>query len=374
MSRAYLDFNATAPLKPEAKSALVDAMGVSGNPSSTHQDGQAARRLIETARAAVASLVGRPASEVTFTSGATEANNLVISGLLTGRGPEVHILTSAIEHPSVLDPAQRGRVQMVPVTEAGVLDLDALRQRLTEIPSGDPALVSIMAVNNETGVIQPIEEAAAIAHEAGALFHSDCVQAAPHLDLKPSAAASDFITLSAHKLGGPRGVGALVACGNKHLEPMMRGGGQEKRQRSGTEALELIASFGAVCAGQAHHLANSAQLNALKHKIEAEIATIAPMAVIAGVEGPRAPHTSNIILPGVSSEIQVMSLDLAGVSVSAGSACSSGKIAPSAVLTAMGFSDAEAGSAIRVSLGWSSTEHDVDHFLTAYSAMVKRLG
>ncbi len=369
MYRSYLDYNATAPLKPEARQAVLAAMDRAGNPSSVHQDGQAARAILSRARRQAAALAGRSESEVIFTSGATEANNLAISGFAPPAEPK-RILASAVEHPSVLEVSDS--IEPIPVRASGDVDPEALKRRLRD-QDARRTLVSVMAVNNETGVIQPIEELADIAHDAGALFHSDCVQAAPHLELAPLAAVSDIITLSAHKLGGPRGVGALIAKEHVVFTPAQRGGGQERRVRSGTEALEAVAGFGAVCAAQPTYAARGPALLAMRDRMETEVRRIAPNSLIVGADAPRAPHTANIALPGASAETQVMALDLAGVSVSAGSACSSGKIAASHVLTAMGFDAGTAGSAIRVSLGWATEEADIDRFLDAYEKMVHRL-
>ncbi|MBV9861332.1 MAG: cysteine desulfurase [Alphaproteobacteria bacterium] len=360
---SYLDWNATAPLRPEAVAAMTAALGAAGNPSSVHRWGRAARQRIEHAREAVAGLVGAPAGGVIFVSGGTEANHLALLG--AGRP---RLLVSAIEHRSVLD-AVAG-AELIPVDADGVVSLAALEQLLAV--DRRPALVSVMLANNETGVIQPAADIAALAHRHGALFHCDAVQAAGKMALDAAAIGADLISLSAHKLGGPTGVGALVATGAVAVEAQLRGGGQEGRRRAGTENVCGIVGFGAAAATSGRELAAFDRVRALRDRLEAAIASIAPEAVVIGAGAPRLPNTSAIALPGVAAETQVIALDLAGVMVSAGAACSSGKVQPSHVLHAMGAGPELANSAIRVSLGWNSASTEVDHFLEAWAEFYRR--
>jgi cysteine desulfurase len=363
-AESYLDWNATAPLRPEAVAAMSEALRRWGNPSSVHRRGRAARQIIERAREAVAGLLGDvDPSDVIFVSGGTEANHLA----LLGAGRE-RVLVSAVEHDSVRYGVPAAEV--IPVGPAGIIALDELDRLL----GADlrPALVSVMYANNETGVIQPIAEIASIARRHGALFHCDAVQAAGKVTLEVSAIGADLVTVSAHKIGGPPGVGALVVTGRVDLAPLLRGGGQEHRRRAGTENLPGIAGFAAAAA--AAEVAVYERVAALRDGLEAEIAAIAPHAVVLGAKAPRLPNTSAIAMPGVAAETQVVALDLDGVMVSAGAACSSGKVGPSHVLAAMRVAPEIAASTIRVSLGWSSTEAEIDHFLRAWTALYRRCG
>jgi cysteine desulfurase len=359
---SYLDWNATAPLRPEAAAAMSEALGRWGNPSSVHRRGRAARQIIERAREAVAGLFGDvDPSGVIFVSGGTEANHLA----LLGAGRE-RVLVSAIEHDSVRHAVPAAEI--IPVAPEGIVDLDALDRLLG---AGErPALVSVMYANNETGVIQPVAEVAAIARRHGALFHCDAVQAAGKLALEAGAIGADLVTLSGHKIGGPPGVGALVVTGEVDVAPLLRGGGQEHRRRAGTENLPGIAGFAAAAA--AAEVTAYGRVAELRDGLEAEIAAIAPNAVVLGVTANRLPNTSAIAMPGVAAETQVVALDLAGVMVSAGAACSSGKVGPSHVLAAMRVAPEIAASTIRVSLGWSSSEAEIDHFTRAWTGLYRR--
>lgn len=360
----YLDYNATAPCRPAAADALARALEAGGNPSSVHAVGRAARATLEAARRAVAALAGAGPEEVLFTSGATEADNLA----LRATGAE-QVAVSAVEHDAVLSARPDG--ELAPVDGAGRLDLQALRDLLGTEASG--TLVSLMAVNNETGVIQPIQEASEIVHAAGARLHVDAAQAAGRIDLAPIWAAADYLSLSAHKLGGPPGVGALLIREGAPFTPQSHGGGQERRRRAGTENLPGIAGFGAAAeALTADWREEAARIAALRDALEAAVRRIAPRAMIAGEGAPRVCNTSAIALPGLAAEKQVMALDLAGIAVSAGSACSSGKVTKSHVLSAMGWPDDLAGSSIRVSLGWATTEDDVARFLDAYERLAAK--
>jgi cysteine desulfurase len=350
----YLDWNATAPLRPEAAAAIEAALALGGNPSSVHRSGRAARRIVERARERVAALAGMPESGIVFTSGGTEANNLALAG--AGRA---RVLVSAVEHPSVLQAVPQAEV--IPVDRDGIVDLAWIDRALAADPR--PALVSVMFANNETGVIEPLAEVVAIAHRHGALVHCDAVQAAGKLPL--GGLGADLVTLSAHKLGGPMGVGALAVADGVELAPLLRGGGQERGRRAGSENLAGIAGFGAVA-----EVGDWSAVAALRDRLEAGLA--APAAVV-GAGAPRLPNTSAIALPGIAAETQVIALDLAGVMVSAGAACSSGKVGPSHVLQAMGLPPDIAACTIRVSLGWSTGAADIAHFLDAWNGFRNRV-
>jgi cysteine desulfurase len=361
-AESYLDWNATAPLRPEAAAAMSEALHRWGNPSSVHRRGRAARQIIEGARVAVAGLLGDvDPSGVVFVSGGTEANHLALIGVGRAR-----VLVSAIEHDSVRHAVSAAEI--IPVGPEGIVALDALDRLLDA--DARPALVSVMYANNETGVIQPVAEIAAIARRHGAVFHCDAVQAAGKVALEVGTIGADLVTLSAHKIGGPPGVGALVVTGGIDLAPQLRGGGQEHRRRAGTENLPGIAGFAAAAA--AAELTAYERVAALRDRLETEIAAIAPEAVVLGAAAPRLPNTSAIAMPGVAAETQVVALDLDGVMVSAGAACSSGKVGPSHVLAAMRVDPEIAASTIRVSLGWTSSEAEVGHLLRAWTALYRR--
>jgi cysteine desulfurase len=360
----YLDANATEPLRPAARAAAIAALEAGGNPSSVHAAGRAARRLLETAREAVAARFGAQPRDTVFTGGGTEANALAIRGLGRGR----RLLRGATEHPAVLAAAEAG--ETIPVHPDGTADLDALARLLAE---GGPALVCLMAANNETGVLHPLAEAAALCRAAGALLHVDAVQAAGRLPLSLEALGADSLALSGHKLGGPAGAGVLLLRPGLDLPPLIAGGGQERGRRGGTEPLPAIAGLAAALLPPEAAATEAARLAALRDRIEAGIAAMAPEAVIAGAAAPRLPNTSCILLPGAPAETQVIALDLAGVRVSAGAACSSGKVARSPVLAAMGHG-ALAGCGLRVSLPWDAPEDAPERFLAAWAAMRMRLG
>ena len=363
MDQIYMDHNATTPVKPAVAEAVADVLANVGNPSSVHRHGRLARRLVEDARQQVAALVGADPSQVTFTSGGTEANQLALQGCGRDR-----VLVSAVEHPSVLV-ADLG-AWLIPVDGDGRLELAALQAKLLE--SDVPALVSVMLANNETGVIQPVSEAAAIAHDHGALFHCDAVQAAGKIAFDLAALDADLLSISAHKMGGPMGVGALINRPGVKLTALVRGGGQERGLRSGTENVSGIIGFGKAAELALEGRADIANLAAGRDRLEARVREIAPGTRFFGAGAERLPNTSCLTMPGVDSETQVMALDLAGISVSAGSACSSGKVQASHVLEAMGGSGAE--NAIRVSLGWSSRDDDIDKFLEAWGSLYARKG
>ncbi len=364
MTPCYFDHNATTPPRSETAEAVSHALKQWGNPSSVHSYGRAARRIVEDSRRQVAGLAGVDPAAVVFTSGGTEANNLALRGCGRAR-----ILVSAIEHPSVLEAADN--IETIPVDANGIVDLGALEAMLR---GGEGAIVSVMLANNETGVIQPVTRAAALAHEAGALFHCDAVQGAGRLKLDFSALGADMMTLSAHKIGGPKGAGALVAADHVRLAPIIRGGGQERGRRSGTENLPGIAGFGAAAELAATEAASAGGLAGLRDMLEERVIAEIPGARIIGAGAERIPNTSCIALPGISAETQVMALDLAGYAVSAGSACSSGKVKPSHVLAAMGLDNDIAACAIRVSLGHGNSEAEIEGFVAAYRDFAKRAG
>ena len=370
---AYLDYNASSPIKPAVADAMVVALAHGGNPSSVHETGRRARQSVEQARRSVAALARTAPERVIFTSGATEANNQTIAGASTGRHGIQHVLGSTIEHDSVLRPAGEGAVPFapVPVGGDGVVDLAALEAALAEAPM--PALVSLMWANNETGVIQPVPAAAAAAHRYGALFHSDAAQATGKVEVDMEAADVDLLSLSAHKLGGPTGVGALLVRPGIELGPFVRGGGQERRRRGGTENVAGIVGFGVAAELAESDIADAARVASLRDRVEAEIEAIAGEdATVHGRAAPRLPNTSCVSMRGVAAETQVIALDLAGCAVSAGAACSSGKVATSHVLTAMGLPQAVADTAIRVSLGWATTPEDIDRLIEAWAVLYRR--
>jgi cysteine desulfurase len=366
--RVYLDWNATAPLRPEAKAAMAKAWELAGNPSSVHAEGRQARRMVEEARTAVARAVGAAPGNVTFTSGGTEANVLALApGVRRRGGPSVQrLLVSAIEHVSVLTggrfpPDLVGRVG---VTPDGLIDLDRLRRSLAE---GPPALVSIMAANNETGAVQPIAAAAEIAHSASSLLHVDAIQALGKIPFDIKELGADLVSLSAHKIGGPKGIGALVTGdGVEGVEPLLRGGGQERGHRAGTENVAGIAGFGAAVVAAMKALeTDAARLEALRNRLDRGLRQ-SPGAVIFSEKAPRLPNTTLFTVPGLQAETAVIGFDLAGIAVSSGAACSSGKVQPSHVLEAMGFGPKIAQGAVRLSLGWSTSETDIDRCLEAW--------
>ena len=362
-TETYLDWNATAPLRPEAAAAMSAMLARCGNPSSVHRWGRAARQAVESAHSAVGGLLGVAPDGVIFVSGGTEANHLALLGCGRPR-----ILVSAVEHGSVRQAVSEA--ERIPVDRDGVVVLEALDNLLAADPR--PALVSVMLANNETGVLQPLPAIAAIARAHGALLHCDAVQAAGKIALEADAIGADLISLSAHKLGGPPGIGALVVTGDLELAPLTRGGGQERGRRAGTENLAGIAGFAAAAATAAKDIGIYEHVRALRDALEAEVAAVAPEALVLGAAAPRLPNTAAIAMPGVAAATQVIALDLDGVMVSAGAACSSGKVGPSHVLEAMGVGPDLVGSTIRVSLGWNSSEADVAHFLSAWGTLYRR--
>jgi cysteine desulfurase len=357
---AYLDHNATSPLRPVAFDAMAEALTAGGNPSSVHRSGRAARARIDRARRQVAALVGAMPSEVVFTSGGTEANNLAIIGAGCLR-----VLVSAVEHDSVLKAAPDAEI--VPVDGEGVIDLAALERMLAA--SKDPTLLSVMFANNETGVLQPIADVVRLARGAGALVHCDAVQGAGKAPVDLHGLGVDYLSVSAHKFGGPTGVGALVVRGNAPFVTDRRGGGQEVNRRAGTENVAGIAGFGAAAEAARDGLA----VDGLRDRVEDVLRAIAPGAQVFGAGAPRLGNTLCVSMPGVRAETQVMALDLAGVCVSAGAACSSGKVTRSPVLTAMGIDPAVADTALRISFGWNSQPEDIERLIAAWRDLYTRV-
>jgi cysteine desulfurase len=354
--RIYLDHNATSPLRETARKAMLAALELSGNASSIHGEGRKAHALLDDAREIISGALGAIAPMVVFTSGGSEANNLALKG-----APVRRLIVSAIEHPSVLEAAKASdkHVDIVPVDGQGIVDLFALDQLLTR---GPKALVSVMLANNETGVIEPIRDVVAVAHKHGSLVHCDAVQALGKIAVNFGLLGVDTLSVSAHKLGGPLGSGALIIRDGLALYPLIHGGGQELRRRAGTENIAAIAGFAAAIQEKI------LEIKSLRNHLESGLEG----AVIFGAEAERLPNTSCFAAPGLTAETALMALDLAGFAVSSGSACSSGKVAKSHVLAAMGVAPDLATGAIRVSLGWTTTLQDIEQFISAWAKLIAR--
>ena len=363
--QVYLDYNATVPALPEVVKAVTAAMEHAGNASSVHTWGREARKLVEDARDKLAKLIDARASQIIFTGGGSEANNLALKGC----GLDA-VLVSAIEHDSVLNAMSNNRP--VSVDSDGVLDLQALEFALSS--TDRPAIVSVMLANNETGVIPPIAEAAEIASKHNALIHCDAIQALGKIDVDWQDLNVDFLSLSAHKVGGPQGVGALVINEDVALDAMIKGGGQERGRRAGTENVAGIVGLGVAARLAAGALDDFARLAELRDALESRVRAIAPEVTVFGEGAARLPNTAKFTMPGVSSETQVIAMDLAGICISAGSACSAGKVEPPYVLTAMGVADDLAVTAVRVSLGWASRPEHIDRFVAAWDELYRRAG
>lgn len=366
-TRTYLDHNASAPLRPEVAEAMASAHQLAGNPSSVHAEGRQARTVIDQAREQVARLAGVAREDVIFTSGGTEANNAVLAnGWKT-------IICLASEHDSVLAPARSMAdgngcsLHLLPVDANGVADLDRLRQLLGRV-GGNETLLAVQAANSETGVVQPLVEIADLAHAAGVILHCDSVQAAGRLAL--DALGADTLSLSAHKIGGPKGVGALIVSNAAEIAPLLRGGGQEGGRRAGTENISGIAGFGVAADLARESLDRMAGVETLRDRLEMKAIACAPGAEVIGADTARLGNTSAIALEGANAETLVIAFDLDGIAISAGSACSSGKVTRSHVLDAMGIAPELAQGAIRVSLGFDTTNEDIDRFLDAWSRII----
>jgi cysteine desulfurase len=357
----YLDYNATAPVCPAAREAVTAALSLVGNPSSVHRAGNAARRLLEGARDAVRTLVRLPTADIVLTSGGTEANNLSLLGL------DRDLIVSDIEHESVLGAARlRQRTKRIGVDSQGRIDLQSLKRTLEDVRS--PAILSVMLANNETGVIQPVKEAAQLARDHGVLVHCDAVQGPGKIPLDMEELGVDLLSLSAHKFGGPMGVGALVVREGAPVSPRQVGGGQEGFRRAGTQNVPGIAGF---CAA-IEALSIDAEMQQRRDELEERCRALG--AVVIADRVPRLPNTSCLSMPGVPSKTQVMAFDLSGIAVSAGAACSSGKVETSHVLIAMGVPPEIASTAIRVSLGPANGEHDIGAFVDTWARINDRAG
>jgi cysteine desulfurase len=380
VKRIYLDANAGAPLLPEAREAMVAALGEAANPSSVHGEGRRAREIVESARVEVARAVGAKAESVVFTSGATEAAAYALSPrILDGRERVVvsRLYVGATEHPCVLAGGRFApeAVERLPVTRSGVVDLHALERALGahDRAAGAP-LVALMLANNETGVIHPVAEAARLTKVHGGYVFCDAAQGLGRISLDIGQLGVDFLALSAHKIGGPQGVGALVLA-NEDVRPvpLLLGGGQERRRRAGTENVAAIAGFGVAARLANHHLWDAPRIAALRETLERRLLEVSPETQVIGAGAERLPNTTLFAVPGVSADVAVMGFDLEGVAVSAGSACSSGKVGASHVLAAMGVSERTGRSGIRVSLPVDATEADVEGFTGAWRAIHARL-
>lgn len=368
----YLDYNATAPLRPAAKAAMLAALDECGNASSIHAAGRRVRAIVENARAKVAALAGVNPRSVVFTSSGTEANAMAIKGA-TGVS---RILVSAIEHDSVrantravVENMPCVSLEEIPVSDDGVIDVDALRELLNN--GAGRALVCVMVTNNETGIVQPIEAIAKLVREFGVLLHVDAVQAAGRIPLRFDA---DYVTISAHKLGGPQGAGALIVKDAAPLTPLISGGGQEHNRRAGTENVAAIAGFGAAAETVKDFGSENVRLGTLRDGFEAKLKALAPQTVIFGAHMQRLANTSNFAIPGLTAETAIIALDLDGVAVSSGAACSSGKVSRSHVLKAMGVSDELSTCALRVSFGWASAGQDVEAAIASLKTLLERKG
>lgn len=359
----YADYNATAPVRPEAKQAMMAALDVGANPSSVHGPGRAARKLLEQARSQIGLAIGARAQDLIFTSGGTEANALALNGVVAQLDGKCTLLVSAIEHEAVTKNAGYAGVpvETAYVTPEGTLDLQWLQDRLAkwDLSRDGTPILALMMANNETGVIQPVMEAATMVREAGGLTHCDAVQGLGKVMVNVGLLGVDYLALSAHKVGGPQGVGALWVRSGAPLKPVLFGGGQERSLRSGTENLSGIAGFGAATEAAIRDMPKLQALATHRDAMEAKLASEAGITVF-GAGSDRLAQTSNFAIPGFRAETQVMAMDLGGVAVSSGSACSSGKVKRSLVLSAMGVEDALAESAIRLSFGWDSEIADFD--------------
>jgi cysteine desulfurase len=359
----YLDYNATAPMRPQVRQAMLSAMGQVGNPSSVHGYGRSARKLVEDARGSLAKFVGASPAEIVLTASATEANHLALQGVSFQGAQPMRLLVSAVEHASLLK--QPCGVECLAVTADGVVDLLALEELLAARPD-QPTLISVMLANNETGIVQPIAEVVALAKRYGALVHSDVVQGVGRMAVDFAELGVDLMTLGFHKCGGPLGVGALVVRSGVPLRPYLYGGGHEQGRRAGTHNIAAIAGMGALVdvlldTGPAEWQ----QQRLLQQRLESGLSALMDVTVI-GDAAPRLGNISGLTQPKLPAQQQLIQLDLAGIAVSSGSACSSGKVIDSHVLRAMNMAEPLRQNAIRVSWGWGTSPADIDHFLDGY--------
>ena len=376
--RIYFDHNATTPVDPAVAEAVTRAMADTfGNASSVHHFGQQAKALLDDARSAVAALIGAEPSEVVFTSGGTESDNFALRGVAevlepTGRR---HLIASSIEHEAVLVTlralARRGwRTTLLPVDQSGIVKADALKSAMTD----DTAIVSVMHANNEIGTIQPVAQLAAIAHEHGALVHTDAVQSVGKIPVDVRAMGIDLLSLSAHKFNGPKGAGALWIKRGTRMQPILTGGKHERSRRAGTENAPALVGMGvAARLAQAKLNAEGMRVGRLRDRLEEEIIRSVPGTMVNGTRNPRVPNTTNISFERVEAESLLIALDLEGIAVSTGSACSSGTLEPSHVLRAMGFSAHRTQNSLRFSLGLFSTEEEVDRVVAVLPGIVEKL-
>lgn len=374
MTRHYLDHNATSPVRPEVIEVVAEAMGRDGNAMSVHAEGRAAHMIVEDAREQVRALANGPVNGVIFTGGGTEAIHLALHGGIAANGLK-RIFVSAIEHTALAANAETtgAEVETIPATPEGIVDLGWLKNRLEnyDVEQEGGFLVCIMAANNETGVLQPVREAADITHDAGGLLFCDAAQALGKVPVNFVMSGADMMSVTAHKFGGPVGAGALIVAPNLPLHPVMRGGGHEMNRRAGTHNVSAIAGFGKACELAQDSLARADEIKALRD--QAEEVVVASGARIWGAGQDRLPGTLCFSAPGFAGKTQLMALDLEGIAVSSGSACSSGKSKPSQTLMAMGAGEEEATASIRVSFGWSSTKEDVEAFCRAWVPAYERI-
>lgn len=359
----YLDHNATTPIRPDVIALVTTIMGEVGNAMSTHQAGQKAAARVERAREQIAAAVNTRPAQVIFTGSATESMATILK---TFKGQR--ILASAVEHAAVLE-SGLADLEIIPVDSNGIIDLRALEDRLKT--GAQAALLNLMMVNNETGVIQPVKQAIEIAHAHNTLVHVDAVQALGKIPVDFRDLGADYMSLSAHKIGGPQGVGCFIFGAQKPIRPLIMGGKQEKRQRAGTSNVAGIAGFGLAAQIAVENMPNYQKLADLRDHIETTLAARLPGITVNGQAAPRVANTISLTCKGVSNTVQMMQLDLAGICVSQGAACSSGVTKPSHVLLAMGLSEDHALSTLRISLGYTTTAEDVDQFIQAYIKMVK---
>ncbi len=360
----YLDYNATAPLRPGVKEHYINLLDIPGNASSIHKHGRQARKHIETAREQIAQLLHTNPKNIIFNSGATEGNNTVLRAF-----PEEEIIVSNAEHPSILKVWPH--CHRLNLTEDGIIDPNHFEEILGMSPP--PELISVMMVNNETGVIQPVEDIIEICHSRNIRVHTDATQAIGRIDLDLRKYPADYITFSSHKIGGPQGVGALVAHEASRAPPLLHGGGQERYKRAGTENFAGISAFGMAAQHAKKNIENFQQLVYLRNKFEDGLREIADDVIIFGENVLRVANTTCCAIPGISAETILIALDLENISIGSGSACSSGKIAKSHVLESMGFSDELVSSALRISTGWYTQEHHIDRLLNALEKIIKRV-
>lgn len=360
----YLDYNATTPIRPEVIRLMGEVMAEPGNASSIHGYGRTARKYIEDARGQIAKVFNVGPQQIIFNSGATEGNNTILKGFSGQR-----VITSAIEHASIMESGVKA--ELIPVTPSGLVDLEAFKKLLAQEPK--PALVSVMYVNNETGVIQPLAEISKLAKEAGALVHTDVSQAVGRISFTREDLGVDFMTFCAHKFGGPQGAGAIIMAAKAPLPKLLHGGGQERRQRAGTENVAAIAGFGLATEIAMNNLEQYQTLAVKRDKLEEMLLASTNALRIHGRTEPRVANTISLSLSGTTSETLLLALDLEGVAISSGSACSSGTVKPSHVLMAMGVPEEEAKCSLRISLGWNTTDQDIEDFTKAWNNVRQRV-